>query len=83
VGDATRGGRLVVRDSQPTGDRLLDLATSVLARVGVLLVAVDAASKVVPSDDRRVVKRRAKEIAGGASGQEALYGKPLKPSMQR
>jgi hypothetical protein len=30
-----------------------------------LLVAVDAASKVVPSDDRRAVKRRAREVAGG------------------
>lgn len=35
------------------------------AALASLLSAVDAVSKVVPSDDRRAVKRRAKEIAEG------------------
>jgi hypothetical protein len=141
-GDVAKAGRLVVRNSEPTGDRLLDQAVSLLteskpmkpakaverlqkgvredllarlvsqglvraergrtlgilprrvwpatdpyesrlqaelyqvlvhgveptARIAALvslLEAVDAASKVVPSDDRRAVKRRAKEIAEG------------------
>jgi hypothetical protein len=142
-GDATKGGRLVVRNSQPGGDSVLDRALSTLnaskpmkpARaveklqkglrqdllnrlasqglvreergrvLGILptthwpatdmahearlraelsqvlvhgmqptqrtaaltspLSVVDAVSKVVPSDDRRAVKRRAKEIAEG------------------
>jgi hypothetical protein len=142
-GNATRGGRLVVRSKQPGGDPLLDQAISTLnaskpikptkavenlqkglrrnllnrlARQGLvheergrvlgvfptthwpasdpahgariraelsqvlvhgmeptqrmaaltsLLSAVDAVSKVVPSGDRRTVKRRAKEVAEG------------------
>jgi enolase len=35
------------------------------AALASLLSAVDAVPKVVPSDDRRAVKRRAKEIAEG------------------
>jgi hypothetical protein len=142
-GNATKGGRLVVRNSQPSGDQLLDRAVSTLnaskpmkpvkaveklqkgvrqdvlsrlaseglvreergralgifptrhwpaedlahgarlraelskvlvhgleptqrtAALASLLSAVDAVPKVVPSDDRRAVKRRAKEIAEG------------------
>jgi hypothetical protein len=37
-----------------------------------LLSAVDVAPKVVPSSDRRVVKRRAKEIAEGAWAADAV-----------
>lgn len=37
-----------------------------------LLLAVDAVTKVVPSDDRRAVKRRAKEIADGAWAADAV-----------
>ena len=142
-GIATKGGRLVVRNSQPSGDQLLDRAVSTLnaskpmkpvraveklqkglrqdvlsrlasqglvreergralgifptthwpatdpahearlraelsqvlvhgmeptqrtAALASLLSAVDAVSKVVPSDDRRAVKLRAKQIAEG------------------
>ncbi|HVE18707.1 MAG TPA: GPP34 family phosphoprotein [Ilumatobacteraceae bacterium] len=142
-GNATKGGRLVVRNSQPSGDQLLDRAVSTLnaskpmkpvraveklqkglrqdvlsrlasqglvreergralgifptthwpatdpahesrlraelsqvlvhgmeptqrtAALASLLSAVDAVSKVVPSDDRRAVKLRAKQIAEG------------------
>nr|WP_246401531.1 GPP34 family phosphoprotein [Jiangella mangrovi] len=37
-----------------------------------LLLAVDGVNKVVPSDDRRAVKRRAKEISEGAWAADAV-----------
>lgn len=48
-----------------------DPSARTAALVG-LLVAVDAVAKVVPADDRRAVKRRAKELADGPWAAEAV-----------
>ncbi|TDC52285.1 GPP34 family phosphoprotein [Jiangella ureilytica] len=42
------------------------------AALASLLLAVDGVHKVVPSDDRRAVKRRAKEISDGAWAADAV-----------